>query len=107
MHIMPKSAEVSQSIQVLTQSLMLCSGAAYWTGGAGGPGYIYSLGSGLGALKKFTLAGSTLTLNGVAAAVGNFTKWGGARLPETFLSLTVRQGGLLQVSTLTMHPVAS
>ena len=76
------------------QSLMLCSGAAYWTGGVGGPGYIYSLGSGSGALKKFTLAGSTLTLNGVAAAVGNFTKWGGARLPETFVftSLLGRAG---------------
>ena len=53
----------------------------------GGPGYIYSLGSGSGALKKFTLAGSTLTLNGVAAAVGNFTKWGGALLPEPLYSV--------------------
>ena len=74
---------------------LLCSGAAYWTGGAGGPGYIYTLGSGSGALKKFTLAGNTLTLNGVAAAIGNFTKWGGARLPETFVLVIHRQGELL------------
>lgn len=92
---MSQSAEVRQSLHFLKHSLMLCSGAAYWTGGVGGPGYIYSLGSGSGALKKFTLAGSTLTLNGVAAAVGNFTKWGGARLPETFVFFTARQGGLL------------
>ena len=76
-----------QSLQPLIRALLLCSGAAYWTGGAGGPGYIYTLGSGSGALKKFTLAGNTLTLNGVEAAVGNFTKWGGALLPDRPYSL--------------------
>ena len=61
-------------------AVVTCSGAAYWTGGTGGPGYIYTIGRFNGALKKFSLAGNTLTLAGVAATVGNFTKLGGAVL---------------------------
>jgi hypothetical protein len=60
------------------QKFLLCSGAAYWPGGTGSPGYIYTLGRISGGLKKFSLAGNTLTLAGVAATVGNFTKFGGA-----------------------------
>ena len=65
-------------------TIVNCSGATYWTGGTGGPGYIYAIGRFNGALKKFSLAGNTLTLAGVAATVGNFTKLGGA------ISLTMR-----------------
>ena len=57
---------------------MRCSGAAYWLGGTGSPGFIYTLGRVTGVLRKFSLAGNTLTLAGVAAAVGNFSTYGGA-----------------------------
>ena len=62
---------------------MCCSGALYWSGGTGSPGYIYTLGRVSGVLKKFSLAGNTLTLAGVAANAGNFSTYGGALLSLT------------------------
>ena len=60
-----------------------CSGAAYWSGGTGSPGFVYTLGRVTGMLKKFSLAGNTLTLAAVAGAVGNFSTYGGALIPLT------------------------
>ena len=60
-----------------------CSGAAYWAGGSGSPGYVYTLSRVSGVLKKFSLAGNTLTLAAVAGAVGNFTTYGGVLLSLT------------------------
>ena len=57
-----------------------CSGGAYWEGGSGGAGSVYSLGRFPNAgLRQYSLAGAKLTfVNAADKRQGNFTQRAGA-----------------------------
>ena len=94
---MSQSAEVRENLQVLKQTPLLCQWRCVLDRRRGRPGLHIHPRERLRSPEEVHARRGHPHLNGVAAAVGNFTKWGGALLPERPCSLLDMAGSCVDL----------